>query len=142
MERTDRIATHDGVVVAVGDLSVTVRIQTVSACAACAAHAKCGFAETKDKTLDIHVADTSRFSIGDHVQVAVDSSRGLRAVWVAYLLPALLMLLSIAILALFHASEWLMVLSAFATLGLYIMFLYILRHKINSRFTLTLTPNS
>ena len=46
--KTPQTTTHDGIVTATGPHSVTVQIKSVSACASCAAHAKCGFAESKD----------------------------------------------------------------------------------------------
>ena len=139
MERLDRIASHDGVVQGVQRGTVTVQIESVSACATCQAHAHCGFAESKNKTLDIPTADWQQFHQGDAVVVHIDESRGMLAVWLAYVLPALLMLAVIIGLSLAHLPEWTVVLAAFVTLGLYILALYLRRRKVESRFTLTLT---
>lgn len=139
MERLDRIASHDGVVTAVAPHRVTVQIEAVSACAACAAHGKCGFAESKDKTIQVPSDDWQRFAVGQRVVVNIDESRGMLAVWIAYVLPAILMLAAIVGLSLASAPEWLVVLSAFAVLGLYVALLYLRRRKIESRFTLSLS---
>ncbi|MBP5527485.1 MAG: SoxR reducing system RseC family protein [Bacteroidales bacterium] len=139
MERLDRIASHDGIVTAVKKSSVEVRIKAVSACATCAAHAKCGFAESKDKTVEIPSDDWQNYRQGDAVTVHIDESRGMLAVWMAYVLPALLMLAVIITLSLLHLPEWMVVASAFAVLGLYILILYLRRRKVESHFTLTLT---
>lgn len=142
MERLDkrRIATHDGVVLSAADGRVEVQITSSSACAACEAHAKCGFAESRNKTLAIPTADWQRFAEGQHVVVNIDESRGMLAVWIAYVLPALIMLGAIVGLSLAGAAEWLVALAALAILALYVGGLYLLRTRIGKKFTLTVTP--
>ena len=139
------IVQHDGLVVAVSPKSVTVQIRSVSACASCAAHAKCGFAESKDKTLEIPTqavkqSDSQTFAVGDPVTVTIDHSRGLLAVWFAYLLPALLLIAVIVALSLAALPEGLVALAALATLAIYILILYLFRRRLDSRFTLTVSP--
>ena len=142
MERLDRIASHDGIVTDVQHGRVTVRIEAVSACASCAAHGKCGFAESKDKAVEVPTADWQRYHEGDTVTVHIDESRGMLAVWIAYVLPALLLLAVIVGLSIAQFPEWAVVLSAFAVLGLYVLILYLRRRKVENRFTLTITPKS
>ena len=134
-----RIASHDGIVQHVKEGLVAVQIKSVSACATCQAHASCGFAESKDKTVEVPTADWRQYNEGDHVTVHIDESRGMLAVWIAYVLPALLLIAVIVTLSLLHLPEWAVVLSAFATLGLYILALYLRRRKVENRFTLTIT---
>ena len=140
MESNKRIASHDGVVTAVRKGVITVRIEAVSACAACAAHGRCGFAESKDKTLEVPCDDWSDYRQGDAVTVHIDESRGMLAVWLAYVLPAILMLAVIIGLSLAHQPEWLVVVSAFVILAVYLLILYLRRRKVESHFTLTLNP--
>lgn len=139
MARLGRIASHQGTVKETRHGCVVVQIEAVSACAACAAHGKCGFAESKDKTLEIPSPDWNQYTPGQQVLVHINESRGMLAVWIAYLLPALLMLAAIITLSLLHLPEWCVVLSAFAVLALYILTLYLRRRKLENRFTLTLT---
>jgi sigma-E factor negative regulatory protein RseC len=139
MEKLERITTHDGIVTAVKSSSVTVQIHSVSACASCAAHAKCGFAESKDKELEIPTQQ--RYNVGDHVTVCIDTSSGLRAVWIAYLLPAILIIAVVIVLSAASVPEGVVALAAFAVLALHILVLFILRHKIDRRFQITIEPN-
>ena len=135
---------HPGIVTAVKPGFVTVQITSVSACAACQAHSRCGFAESKTKTLDIPTSNlrppTSDLQPGDPVTVTIDHSRGLLATWWAYLLPTFLMLAVAISLSLAGFSEPLVILLTFAVLGLYILILWFLRKKLDSKFTLTLEP--
>lgn len=139
MEKLERIARHDGIITAVKDGSVTVQIKSVSACASCAAHAKCGFAESKDKELEI--PSQQPYNVGDRVIVCIDTSSGLRAVWIAYLLPAILIIAVVIALSAASVPEGLVALAAFGVLALHILVLFTLRRKIDRRFQITLAPN-
>ena len=137
----NEIATHEGRVTAVKEGRVTVQIRSVSACASCQAHGKCGFADAKDKTLDIPTDDWKCYTEGQTVSVRISQGRGLLAVWIAYILPALLLLGVIIGLSLAGLSEPAVIGSTFGMLALYVLALYILRHRINNKFTLQITPN-
>lgn len=142
MEKLARIASHEGIVKNVKNGLVAVQIEAVSACATCQAHAHCGFAESKNKTVDVPTADWQQYHEGDTVTVHIDESRGMLAVWIAYVLPAIMMLAVIIGLSIARMPEWVVVLAAFAVLGFYILFLYLRRRKVESRFTLTISHNS
>lgn len=137
MERNIQIASHAGVVTGVKEGLVAVQIESTSACASCAAHAKCGFAESKNKTVEIPTEDWRDYKQGDTVEVKIDESRGMLAVWIAYVLPALLLIVDIVDLSVAGLPEWAVVLSSFAVLGVYVAILYASRRKVEGRFTLT-----
>lgn len=139
MERLERIASHAGTVKAVANGSVEVVIESTSACASCAAHAKCGFAESKNKTVAVPTNDWQQYHEGDAVTVHIDESRGMLAVWIAYVLPAVIMLAAIAVMSIIGTPEWAVALAALGVLALYVGLLYILRGKIGKRFTLTVS---
>lgn len=142
MEKVARIASHDGIVQKVRKGFVEVQIKSVSACASCQAHAHCGFAESKNKTVEVPSDDWQNYSEGERVTVHIDESRGMLAVWIAYVLPALLLIAVIVTLSFLHLPEWTVVLGAFVVLGLYILALYLSRQKVESRFTLTVSHTS
>ena len=125
MERPLNIASHPGIVQRVRRGFVEVQIESVSACATCSAHAHCGFAESKNKT----------------IEVPSDQSRGMLAVWFAYLLPALLLLGVIVGFSVAGFPEGVVALSALLALALYVGLLFLLRHSIEGRFTLTVSHN-
>ena len=139
MERLDqrRIASHLGTVKAVREGSVDVEIESTSACATCQAHSRCGFAESKNKTVSVPTDQWQSYSEGNEVKVNIDESRGMLAVWIAYVLPALVMIGIIVALSTMGAAEWLVAIGAIAALGLYVGALYLLRNKIGKKFTLT-----
>ena len=134
-----KIATHPGIIIGKSNGRVTVQIEANSACASCAAHSRCGFAESKNKTLEIPDPNWQEYAEGQNVIVNIDQSRGLFAVLIAYLLPALLLLVCAIGLSLTSLPEWSVILITLTALALYILLLFSLRDRLNSKFTLTLS---
>ena len=131
--------THPGKILSVSNGQVKVQIRSVSACASCEAHSRCGFAESKDKTLLIDTPDWQQWHEGDEVLVHINQRNALLAVLIAYILPALLLLAVIITLSLAQLPEPLVILAAFLSLALYILLLILRRRKLNNKFTLTIT---
>lgn len=134
--------THPGIVTAVKPGFVTVQIESTSACAACAAHSKCGFAESKTKSLDIPIDENfnDNFKVGDRVTVTIDHTRGLLATWWAYVVPAVLLMGAVVGFTLAELPEPIVILLSLAVLAVYILILFLLRKKLDSQFTLTVSP--
>lgn len=133
---------HPGIVTAVKPGFVTVQIESTSACAACAAHSKCGFAESKTKSLDIPIDENfnDNFKVGDRVTVTIDHTRGLLATWWAYVVPAVLLMGAVVGFTLAELPEPIVILLSLAVLAIYILILFLLRKKLDSQFTLTVSP--
>ena len=136
------ITTHQGIVTSVRESCVSVQIHVVSACATCEAHSHCGFADSKDKIMDIDTPQWEQYHEGDRVTVAVNSNRGLQAVFIAYIVPTLLFLATFLVtLCALHLSDGWVALITLAVVALYALLLYLRRQHIQQRFTMTLTPN-
>lgn len=117
-----------------------MQIESTSACAACQAHARCGFAESKTKTLDIPIKECiAELAVGSRVVVMIDEGRGLLATWWAYVVPAILLLATVIGSSLAGLSEPMVILLSLAILGVYILLLFLLRKKLDSKFTLKVT---
>ena len=134
-----KIVTHKGKVIHLEGLDVRVMIESMSACAACHAKGMCTLSDKEDKIIDIKVsADrAAKLNVGDEVVVAVSQQRGMQAVLLAYILPAILVVLSL-ILLLKLLPEPLAILSALAVLGVYYYVLYLFRNKLNAKFVMSI----
>lgn len=119
-----------------------MQIESTSACAACAAHSKCGFAESKTKSLDIPIDENfnDNFKVGDRVTVTIDHTRGLLATWWAYVVPAVLLMGAVVGFTLAELPEPIVILLSLSVLAVYILILFLLRKKLDSQFTLTVSP--
>lgn len=133
-----QVATHPGTVIAVGKDSVRVKIETLSACASCQAHSRCGFAEKKETELDIDTRHASSFSVGDAVEVQVLESRGMLAVLLAYIIPSILLLGGLIVLLQFF-SELAAVLLTLTVVAVYYLVLYFFRNRLQNKFTFEIT---
>lgn len=134
-----KIVTHKGKVIHLEGLDVRVMIESMSACAACHAKGMCTLSDKEDKIIDIKVSAerAAKLNVGDEVVVAVSQQRGMQAVLLAYILPAILVVLSL-ILLLKLLPEPLAILSALAVLGGYYYVLYLFRNKLNGKFIMSI----
>lgn len=129
---------HVGVVDGVEGECVRVRILQSSACSACKVAAHCNASETKEKIIDVMDADASRYQKGDQVMVVADTAVGFRASLYGYLLPLILMVVTlVGVLAATH-SEGLAALSALGILMPYYVLLFLMRNKLRNRLSFTL----
>ena len=129
---------HAGVVDGVEGECVRVRILQSSACSACKVAAHCNASETKEKIIDVMDADASHYQKGDQVMVVADTAVGFCASLYGYLLPLILMVVTlVGVLAATH-SEGLAALSALGILIPYYVLLFLMRNKLRNRLSFTL----
>lgn len=129
---------HAGVVDGVEGECVRVRILQSSACSACKVAAHCNASETKEKIIDVMDADASHYQKGDQVMVVADTAVGFRASLYGYLLPLILMVVTlVGVLAATHSEGW-AALSALGILIPYYVLLFLMRNKLRNRLSFTL----
>lgn len=129
---------HAGVVDGVEGECVRVRILQSSACSTCKVAAHCNASETKEKIIDVMDADASHYQKGDQVMVVADTAVGFRASLYGYLLPLILMVVTlVGVLAATH-SEGLAAVSALGILMPYYVLLFLMRNKLRNRLSFTL----
>lgn len=129
---------HAGVVDGVEGECIRVRILQSSACSACKVAAHCNASETKEKIIDVMDADASHYQKGDRVMVVADTAVGFRASLYGYLLPLILMVVTlVGVLAATH-SEGLAAVSALGILIPYYVLLFLMRNKLRNRLSFTL----
>ena len=132
-----KTVSHKGVVVAVDGRRLKVQIQSVSACAACHAKGMCTLSDKEDKLIDIETPNGMEKKVGDVVTVVVTQQRGMQAVVLAYILPAIVVILSLVGL-LNIVSEPAAIILSLLSLAVYYIILYLFRNRISSKFVMTL----
>lgn len=126
---------HDGIVIALnGDGTVRVRIVQTSACASCKAKAMCASAESVEKEIDA-VSD-GLLAIGDEAEVLVAEKIGWKAIFLAYILPFVVLLGSVLVLNEFMKEE-LAGTIALCAMGVYYIVLGFFKNKIQKGFSFT-----
>ena len=132
-----KTVSHKGVVVAVDGRRLKVQIESVSACAACHAKGMCTLSDKEEKLIDIEMPNGMEKKVGDVVTVVVTQQRGMQAVVLAYIIPAMVVILSLVAL-LNIVSEPVAIILSLLSLAVYYVILYLFRNKINSKFVMTL----
>ena len=132
---------HTGIVDKVQEGCVKVRILQSSACSGCKVAAHCNASETKEKMIEVVDSHADAYRTGDHVIIVADASVGFRASLYGYLLPLLVMVLTlIGVLGVTH-SEGTAALSALGVLIPYYIGLYLLRNKIKNKLQFEIIKN-
>jgi len=88
---------HSGFVTRVDGKNIQVQIIQMSACSSCHAKGACSAADMDEKFVDVESADDS-LRIGDQVNIVGESSTGLLAVLLAFVIPFMLILTSLFVL--------------------------------------------
>lgn len=133
---------HNGVVDGVEEGCVRVRILQSSACSACKVAAHCNASETKEKIIEVQVADADRYQRGDSVIVVADTAVGFRASLYGYLLPLILMVVSLVAVLKITQSEGYAAMSALGILIPYYIGLYLLKNKLRNKLSFSIDPCS
>ena len=133
---------HNGVVDGVEEGCVRVRILQSSACSACKVAAHCNASETKEKIIEVQVADADRYQRGDSVIVVADTAVGFRASLYGYLLPLILMVVSLVAVLKITQSEGYAAMFALGILIPYYIGLYLLKNKLRNKLSFSLEPCS
>jgi sigma-E factor negative regulatory protein RseC len=129
---------HTGKVVSMTPQLTTVQIVSHSACAQCHAAGLCGLSEYTEKAIQVPTDPYASYGVGDEVQVVLKASMGMKAVWIAYFFP-LLVLLAVALgLIALGVSEVLAGLAGIAAVGLYYLGVWLFREKLQNEYIFTI----
>lgn len=88
---------HSGFVTRVEGKNIQVQIIQMSACSSCHAKGACSAADMDEKFVDVESTDDT-LRIGDQVNIVGESSTGLLAVLLAFVIPFMLILTSLFVL--------------------------------------------
>jgi sigma-E factor negative regulatory protein RseC len=111
-----------------------ISITSQSACAACHSKAICGMTEGKDKTIEVPRKRNDDFKIGDEVEVLMEKSIGSKAVFIGYIIPFFMLLITLIVSLELFQSEIISGILSITILAVYYFSLYYLRDKIKKNF--------
>lgn len=132
------IIKHRGIVEKVEGAHVVVRIVQTSACAACSAKGLCNASESKEKQVDVYEAGAS-YRIGEEVVLCGTTSMGMRAVFLAFGIPMLLLLVALFVTMRVTDGDALVssLVALFAVVPYYLV-IYFMKDKLNKTFSFTI----
>jgi len=129
----DAIIEHKGTISEIKNNSIFVELNVQSACSSCHAKGMCGF-DRATKTIEIITTDIS-YEIGEIVKVKLNESLGMKALFLGYILPFLILATTLILfLAVTKLSEGLSAILAISLLIPYYLILFLNKDKIKKEF--------
>ena len=132
---------HEGIVQKVSKNKITVTIVSASACSACHANGACNMAEMQEKEVDIHHF-RGEFHAGQLVNIVGKAKQGYKAAFYGYLLPFILVFVTLIIAGIFIKSEGVTGILSLAILIPYYIGLYFFRNKLKNSFEFEIYPTT
>ena len=114
--------------------STVVEIISSSACSACHAKGLCGVSEEKVKEIEVPTDPYATWNVGDEVRVMLRQTMGLKAVWISYVVPLLILMILILTLSAVNVKEIYAGLVSIAAVAVYYLVIYLLRNRLAKDF--------
>ena len=133
---TNNTIKHLGIVENIQGSHLSVRIVQTSACAACSAKGHCSSADSKDKIIDIIDTAASSYQVGEKVMVVGETSMGMMAVLLAFVL----LIFSLFLLMALIENELYVALLSLAVLIPYYFVLWLNKTRLKQQFSFTIKP--
>ena len=141
---TDEIQ-HEGTIEQISGDHIIVRIAQTSACLHCKVAGYCSSSESKEKLIDIWTRRASRYAVGQKVNVVMGGRLGLKAVFLAFVVPVIIACIVIAAILWATAPAGPMPLSepynqgaaaigGLLTFAVYYVILYFFRSNLQQKF--------
>jgi len=129
---------HNGRIEKIEGDTVFVRIIQQSACSGCHAKGMCSASDQKEKVIEVNDPNSDRFHINEEVTLCGQSSLGLQAVLLAFVLPLIIVVAAIVAGTYLQWDETTSGLTGLLLLVPYYCILYFLREKLKRKFIFTL----
>ena len=133
MSRKNEIR-HEGRIVEITPEFTTVEILVSSACAACHAKGLCGMSEAEEKVIMVPTDPYAQHKVGDTVTVMTKMSMGMKAVWISYVVPLIILMILILSLSEIFDSQMLCGLASIGGVALYYFFIWLFRGRLQNEF--------
>lgn len=128
-----------GIVIKKQEDKLVVKIEQKSTCSSCHARGACTSLDKKDKEIEITTKDVENYSIGDEVIITISTKLGMKAVFIAFVLPLILIVVALFLsIKIFSLSQSLSALISLVVLSAYYFFLYKQNLFLSKQFNFTI----
>lgn len=131
---------HSGIVESIDGSHLSVRIVQTSACSTCSVKGHCSTADSKEKVIDITDPYASSYQVGDRVLVIGETSMGMMAVVLAFVIPFVLLIAFLFIFMALTGNELYAALFSLAILIPYYGILWLNKTRLKQQFSFTIKP--
>ena len=123
---------HKGIIKNVSGVDVKVEVITESACSSCEVSGSCEVSDKLQKDVDVRVPN-GEFENGEIVNVVLTEQQGVLATSLGYVLPFVLILITLFLTSKYTDNELIIGLFALGILLPYYLILYLLKQQIKSK---------
>jgi sigma-E factor negative regulatory protein RseC len=134
MNDTIQNISHPGIIQSIDDQYITIRVESAAACGSCKAKGSCGMAEMEDKMIEVIRSDDKHYAVGQYVTVYMKQTLGTLAVVLGYVVPFVVVLLTLIFMLQFGFSEGIAGLVSLGILIPYYLTLHLCRHMLRKTF--------
>ena len=128
-----------GIVIKKQEDKLVVKIEQKSTCSSCHARGVCTSLDKKDKEIEIKSKDTANYNIGDEVIITISTKLGMKAVFIAFVLPLILIVLALFLsIKIFSLSQSLSALISLLVLSAYYFLFYKQNLFLSKQFNFTI----
>ncbi len=131
--KKDEVIEHEAIVKEVNEKAIIVNVLAKSACISCQLKKVCSISDFKEKSVEV-LKEDNKVKPGDKVIVYLSQDLGLKAVFLGYVLPFIIVVLTLIIFLEFTGNELASGLISLTVLIPYYLFVYLFRHKIRKRY--------
>jgi len=141
MSDNNRIIQHEGIITAIEGRKAQVQILVKSACGDCHIKGACSISNEQIKIIEADIRNEN-FIVNEKVLVKMKESLGLKAVLLAYILPVIIIVLSLFISLQITDNENIAALFSLLVTAIYFISLYFFRNNIRKTFSSTVSKLS
>ena len=125
---------HDGKIIEITPEFTSVEIISSSACSQCHAKGLCGFSEEESKVVMVPTSPYTERKVGDTVTLSLKQTMRLKAVWISYVIPLIILMILVLSLSSVIDNEVWTGLAAIGGVALYYLVIWLLRDKLKNEF--------
>lgn len=133
---------HAGIVREITQEATTVEIIASSACSSCHAKGMCGVSDEQVKMISVPTDPYSDYQVGDEVDIVLKKSMGLKAVWISYVIPLMILMILILSLSSVTVHEVYTGLIAIGGVALYYLIIYLFRERLAQDYVFSIRKKS
>ena len=125
---------REGVVIDMNERFISVEILCRSACGSCRARTFCSPGDEEVRVVEVENRGFITYDIGEKVNLKISSTLGAKAVWISYIMPAIILILTIFVSNFLGASEPVSGLASIGAVAIYYFIIWLLKDNLSKEF--------
>ncbi|MGI6478102.1 MAG: SoxR reducing system RseC family protein [Salinivirgaceae bacterium] len=125
---------HKGIILSINKNIAEISIQQTSACVSCQVKGSCLSVDTKERRITANITPEN-YEVGEEVQVTLKTTQGYKAVFIAYVIPFILIIAVLVLGETLGLAEWKSAVAAICVTVLYYIALKLFGKQLSQSMT-------